>query len=1153
MDKEAAKRLIHDTLKQKFDKERYVFFIKNLLNKIDESKAFLYAGQYVPEKFRDFVKSYERIGTYTDPEGRKTDVLIVNLKNELTLARARTSQRNFIANYLKNRDEKDAGLIAFVSPNAEDWRFSFVKMDYRLVEKKGEMRPEEEFTPAKRYSFLVGAQESSHTAQQQLFPILVDDEHNPTLDVIEKAFSIETVTKEFFEKYRELFLQVKEALDVLVLKDKAIRSDFEQKGVNTADFSKKLLGQIVFLYFLQKKGWFGVERDAEWGSGPKNFLRQLFKGEMTTYKNFFNDVLESLFYEALATPRDENFYSKFDCKIPFLNGGLFDPINGYDWIHTDITLPNDLFSNGVRDAKTGDTGTGILDMFDRYNFTVKEDEPLEKEVAVDPEMLGKVFENLLEVKDRKSKGTYYTPREIVHYMCQESLINFIFTELGDSVPREDISLFIHIGDTVAEHESRVVSKGKETSSYTHKLPESIRRHAEEIDRKLQNIRVCDPAIGSGAFPVGMMNEIVRARQTLTIYLGGNDDRTPYDFKRHAIQECLYGVDIDPGAVEIAKLRLWLSLVVDEDDIGHIKPLPNLDYRIMQGNSLLEEYEGIKLFDEKLLGKDAECIGSELESARQQVKNLQKEYFALNSEGKLTNARKKEIETEIKQLQKIEKQLTRKPDTEKMTGMFDAPSQAKEMYEKLKKLHQDFFGATQREKKKKLKEQIENLEWELIETSLQEQGRIKTLDELMKLKNSNLRPFFLWRLHFVEVFKEKNGFDIVMANPPYVRADSGEEYLVFRKELEESGAYNTLYEKWDLMVPFIERGVRISNSNGNLIYIVSDAICTSKYASKLIDFIQESYFTYSIDYFEDIKVFDAGVMPVVINIGGSRLNGKTRKIIRNNSFENISQETHIDSEEFKSMGRNAFRKDFKPLTIDIDTIELGDICYISYGLRPNSDERYWKGEFTAKDIISKSKDKIHSKLYVEGKDIENYHINRVRYLEWGTDRVPKKLVRPTFPELYDRTKLMRGILTGGIIDSSGIVCNHSVVVFIKFFDLQGVKNKSIQMSIKKFNKLDRDDLENISSSFDLKYLLAILNSSFANTYLNNIRRHRMENYFYPDDYRKLPIAKISPEEQQKFVTIVNDILSAREKDINANTSVLENEIDQMVDNLYNIAL
>jgi len=252
------------------------------------------------------------------------------------------------------------------------------------------------------------------------------------------------------------------------------------------------LGQIVFLYFLQKKGWFGVERDAAWGTGPKNFLRQLFEKKHGTYKNFFNDILELLFYEALAKERDDAFYGNFNCKIPFLNGGLFDPINDYDWVHTDILLPDELFSNAIK-TKEGDIGTGILDVFDRYNFTVKEDEPLEREVAVDPEMLGKVFENLLDVKDRKSRGTYYTPREIVHYMCQESLINYLDTALnmqedtlvrqkevqkkliGDDepeqpgltvqtykpiIPREDIESFIRYGDLSIEHDRRVEKEGR---------------------------------------------------------------------------------------------------------------------------------------------------------------------------------------------------------------------------------------------------------------------------------------------------------------------------------------------------------------------------------------------------------------------------------------------------------------------------------------------------------------------------------------------------------------------------------------------------------------------------------------------------------------------------------------------------------------------
>lgn len=595
MDKAAARKLVADTFQQPFDKARYYRFVKELLNRLDEA-SFMYAGSRVPDAYKGYIRSLERIGKYQDPDENKIDILIVHLEKGSSLERARTMQRNFVAWYLngsRGGELKDAALVAFVSPDSADWRFSLVKMEYKIDETPtGRVRAKAEYTPARRMSFLVGEHETSHTAQSRLVPLIEDDEHNPTLKQIEDAFNIEKATKEFFAKYRDLFNRLVEALDEIRESDKAVKRDFAAKGVSTADFAKKLLGQIVFLYFLQKKGWFGVKRNQPWGEGSKQFLRELFAKKHGGYQNFFNDILEPLFYEALRQERQDDYYSRFDCRIPFLNGGLFDPLGDYDWIDTDILLPNELFSNATK-TKEGDTGTGILDVFDRYNFTVNEDEPLEKEVAVDPEMLGKVFENLLEVKDRKSKGTYYTPREIVHYMCQESLINYLATELKDKVAKDEIETLVRHGDSVIEHEAaaelkkeRIKEGLQKSTEYKSRLPESVRTHAAEIDAALETIRICDPAVGSGAFPVGMMSEIIRARGALSAYLGNGNGRTMYDLKRHAIQNCLYGVDIDPGAIEIAKLRLWLSLVVDEEERGTIQPLPNLDYKLVCGNSLL---------------------------------------------------------------------------------------------------------------------------------------------------------------------------------------------------------------------------------------------------------------------------------------------------------------------------------------------------------------------------------------------------------------------------------------------------------------------------------------------------------------------------------------------------------------------------------------
>ncbi len=616
MNRDQARQLVKNTFKQKFDKGRFTTFIGNLLNHIDVSNATSCNFRRIKDAYKPHVDLSQRIGTYTSPDNQLLDVLVVRLTSQAKLIRTRAAIRNFVADYLAG-EGKHAALVAFVSPSENAWRFSYVKMEYATVEKSsGDVGVEARLTPARRFSYLVGPGESCHTAQTRFLDLLQNTQTNPQLEDIEEAFSVEAVTKEFFAGYKDLALEVKEELDRLAAGDNAIRDEFAACQISTIGFAKKLMGQIVFLYFLQKKGWLGVAKDAPWGTGPHNFLRKLADGDFGQRANFFDDMLEPLFYGTLAKDRGhEAFCERFDCRIPFLNGGLFEPLNNYNWRKTEILLPNRLFTNDVA-VEEGITGTGILDVFDRYNFTVNEAEPLEKEVAIDPEMLGKVFENLLEVKERKSKGSFYTPREIVHYMCQESLINYLDTavngecdtgipactpsktpsqaqetqtgmsvlpqpqtQTGMSVPRCDIETFIHEGDRIADYDAVKANHGIE-------LPAAIKTHARLLDDKLAAITVCDPAIGSGAFPVGMMQEIVRARSALTPYCNDVHDRTAYHFKRHAIQNCLYGVDIDPGAVEIAKLRLWLSLVVDEEDVRQIKPLPNLDYRVVVGNSLL---------------------------------------------------------------------------------------------------------------------------------------------------------------------------------------------------------------------------------------------------------------------------------------------------------------------------------------------------------------------------------------------------------------------------------------------------------------------------------------------------------------------------------------------------------------------------------------
>jgi len=309
-----------------------------------------------------------------------------------------------------------------------DWRFSYVTLETSLVQQESGKFKEaiSRLTPAKRYSFLVGQGERTHTAQKQ-FAALLESQSSPTLKQVEEAFSVEKVTKEFYDEYEKLFKRVEEEIGILRAKS-ALDKYFKENFIESSDFAKKLLGQIVFLYFLQKKGWFGVPPDGKWGEGDKRYLRKLFDDRekiaesYSSYerksKSFFHNVLEPLFYEALAFKRPNDVFAPFNANVPFLNGGLFEP--SYEYKQVFIDLPDELFSNRHH-VKTEEQADGILDIFDRYNFTVNEAERLERDVAIDPEMLGNVFENLLVKEERGQSGTYYTPQVIVSYMCRQSL------------------------------------------------------------------------------------------------------------------------------------------------------------------------------------------------------------------------------------------------------------------------------------------------------------------------------------------------------------------------------------------------------------------------------------------------------------------------------------------------------------------------------------------------------------------------------------------------------------------------------------------------------------------------------------------------------------------------------------------------------------
>ena len=548
----------------------------------------------------DFFSNFCKLGQIEFSTTEKLIVAGAEVKRDLNERSGKKYQYENAKKIFKELAVYSAGIFIFYDSKGS-FRFSLI-----YPEAAGRRR---EWSSFRRFTYFVNKEFTNKT-----FLSRIGDGDFSSLAKVKDAFSVEKVTKEFYSEYRKLFERILNELS----KNHAFKNEANRNNINPENFAKKLLGQIVFLYFVQKKGWLGVLSGNKWGEGNKNFMGDLFREAMKKKANFFNDYLEKLFYNALNNPRrnsvDPSFSKDFNCRIPFLNGGLFEA--EYNWEDSLIYLDNDIFK-------------AIFDVFERYNFTIEEESPDDKEVAVDPEMLGKVFENLLPENLRKGKGTYYTPREIVYYMCRESLVNYLVSN-HSNITEENIRNYIFYSESFENFKQQ---KGESFTPGQWK----------ELDDLLKNIKVCDPACGSGAFLVGMLNLIVKLR----IYLQTTPDfhsilqKTEYELKKETIQNCIYGVDIDPGAIEIAKLRLWLSLVVDYS-VEDIEPLPNLDYRLMCGNSLLDEYEGVKFYNGEDSAQQASLlVDTEKQKKVAELKKKVKEYFDIHDD-KEKQAKRKEI-------------------------------------------------------------------------------------------------------------------------------------------------------------------------------------------------------------------------------------------------------------------------------------------------------------------------------------------------------------------------------------------------------------------------------------------------------------------------------------------------------------------------------
>lgn len=593
---------------------------------------------------------------------------------DVSVLRRKVGLRNLVKPYL--RFGIDAALAVFT--DGKFWRLSLV-CDLA-----------EEATNTKRFTYVFGDEKAFYKTPIQRFNVL--QKNASSFQAIKNAFSVEALSDDFFEEYRKQYADFVKFLTGKKYVKKGNKWVEEEEGTPdpqffssfggdekmVRDYVKKMMGRIVFLYFLQSKGWL---------AGNYHYMHDLFTGSEQK-DDFLDKVLEPMFFGLLNTkPEDRRTaplvngvgvkYIPNADQIPYLNGGLFQQ-EKIDEV--DSRFPAKMFQS-------------LFDFFDSYNFTIDENDPNDAEVGVDPEMLGKIFENLLE--DNKDKGAFYTPKEIVRYMCQESLIAYLQTHESDEAVKQHIDNFVKTYNV------------EELGGASSEL-------AASIDQRLKDVKICDPAIGSGAFPMGLLRELYACRKAIEIF----DADNAADIKRHIIQNNIYGVDIEKGAVDIARLRFWLALIIDEKEP---MPLPNLDFKIMQGNSLLESYKGVDL------------------------SQVQKKVRVSNSK--------------------------------KNRGVLSLSFDEQDDMANIQRLVKQYFDITDHVRRDECRNQINHY----IKDYIKKCGPA-IAEEVDDLEIPN-DQFFLWHTYFADVF-ENGGFDIVIGNPPYGATLEEDDKKVYRQVFPE---------------------------------------------------------------------------------------------------------------------------------------------------------------------------------------------------------------------------------------------------------------------------------------------------------------------------------------------------------------------------------
>ena len=619
----------------------------------------------------------------------------------------------------------------------------------------------------------------------------------------QQQFSVERVTTTFYQEYAAVRDRIAKAL-LAHNQDHPVVKSFTHDEARA--WATRQMGRVLFLWFLQAKRWLGEPG----GLGSPTYLLDLWpRRSQTDEGEYYGGILSPMFFDAMATGSSSRGEHPVLGFVPYLNGGLFRRSALEDRIYDagEVALPDEVFDP--------DNEASLLNLLSRYRFTTRESTPDDQSVDPDPELLGRVFENLYQGDERHDTGTYYTPREIVHFMCREALDGYLRDETG-----------VDQGTLNALRQEAVGSRDEHQP-----LPNIP---ADALIDALEKVRVCDPAVGSGAYLLGVIQEIVALRRGILFsqrsYVEPHEFyQTVSDWKRRTIENNLYGVDINPEAVEICRLRLWLSMVLDMDEPPEPNSdwaLPNLDFRILAGDSLVDGVAGVT-FKESWPPPKGMQLGMELQGSLQRLERS-------------IHHRRREFERTHRnpgRLRELRDLIARDQREIILLHLADALKKAEAKLEALRKSKKPTKAALRRGQS-------------LIERIRSMLNGVESTDFALVQKP------FLWPVAFPDVLHPGDpnaGFHVVLANPPYVRMEriDNEDELFYGEAFPEVAA-----SRADILVYFYARALQILRPGGWLSFITSNKFMRAAYGAGTREHLPASLRIQRVIDFGDLPLFEA---------------------------------------------------------------------------------------------------------------------------------------------------------------------------------------------------------------------------------------------------------------------------------------------------------